>query len=262
MLRPTPACCRVSVIALLLSITACSQAGGINTSTPVYTYRVVNTFPHDASAFTQGLVFDDGIFYEGTGLRGHSSLRKLDYKTKDIKVKPLPDEYFGEGIALHGDKIYQLTWQAHTGFVYDKKTFELLRRFDYPNEGWGLTSDGTHLIMSNGGSWLYFLDPENFKRVRKVQVKDGRQAIKNLNELEYVKGEVYANVWESDRIARIDPQTGSVIAWIDLSGLLDDDRGDPLAVLNGIAYDHVQDRLFVTGKRWPTLFEIEVIPTD
>ncbi|GAB4535354.1 MAG: glutaminyl-peptide cyclotransferase [Anaerolineae bacterium] len=229
---------------------------------PVYTYRIVNTYPHDPAAFTQGLVFEEGgLLYEGTGLRGRSTLRKVELETgKVLKLRRLPPHLFGEGVAVLGDRIYQLTWQAHIGFVYDRESFELLAEFHYPTEGWGLTHDGQRLIMSDGTSTLHFLDPETIEETGQVQVYDDLGPVVRLNELEYVRGEVYANVWKTDRIARIDPQTGRVTGWIDLTGLLSqEDRSLPVDVLNGIAYDAQHDRLFVTGKLWPRLFEIELV---
>ena len=228
---------------------------------PTYTYRVVNTYPHDQSAFTQGLVFEQGVLYEGTGLRGRSTLRRVALETGDVLQRhALPDRFFGEGITLYGDKIIQLTWQSHIGFVYDKTSFELLRTFHYPTEGWGLTHDSQRLIMSDGTSTLHFLDPETLEDIAQVEVYDNHGPVARLNELEYIRGEVYANVWQTDRIAIIDPGTGRVTAWIDLEGLLDaEDYGEPEDVLNGIAYDPETDRLFVTGKLWPKLFQIELI---
>ncbi|MDX1522172.1 MAG: glutaminyl-peptide cyclotransferase [Anaerolineae bacterium] len=229
---------------------------------PVFSYNVVNSYPHDAGAFTQGLVYQDEIFYEGTGLHGQSSLRKVDPETGQVlEILDLAGEYFGEGIAIFDDKIYQLTWQSRVGFVYDKNSFELLQEFSYPTEGWGLTHDGQRLIMSDGTDTLYFLDPITLERVGQVAVQAQGQPVVRLNELEYINGEVYANIWQTDRIARIDPATGEVTAWIDLSGLLPpEDRTQPVDVLNGIAYQPDTDRLFVTGKLWPKLFEIELVP--
>jgi len=233
------------------------------TAISVYSYNVVNTYPHDRNAFTQGLIFEDDVFYEGTGLRGRSSLRRVAITTgKVLQLRELPSHLFGEGITIYRDKIIQLTWQANTGFVYDKASFELLREFDYPTEGWGITFDGEHLIMSDGTPDLYFLHPETFEAIKQVQVHDNDGAVKKLNELEYVDGEIYANIFQTDRIARINPKTGLVVGWIDLDGLLSiEDRRQPVDVLNGIAYDSGNNRLFVTGKRWPKLFEIELIPS-
>jgi glutaminyl-peptide cyclotransferase len=224
---------------------------------PVYSYRVVATHPHDPSAFTQGLVYADGVFYEGTGLYGRSSLRRVDPPTGQVQQKvDLAPPYFGEGVALVGDTLYQLTWKEHTSFTYDRHNFAATGQFTYTTEGWGLTYDGRSLIMSDGSNTLYFRDPVNFEETGRVQVFDGATPVTLLNELEFIGGEVYANVWQTDRIARIDPQTGRVSAWIDLTGL----RPPQTDVLNGIAYDAGQDRLFVTGKLWPYLYEIALVP--
>jgi len=231
---------------------------------PVYSYEIVNVYPHDRNAYTQGLVFEDGILYEGTGLRGHSTLRKVALETGAVlQLYALPAQLFGEGVTVFGDKIFQLTWQSNAGFVYDKHSFQLLQQFHYPTEGWGITHDGERLIMSDGTSTLHFLDPETLKEIGRIQVYDSEGPVVRLNELEYVQGEIYANVWQTDRIARIDPHTGQVIAWIELEGLLGpEDLSQPVDVLNGIAYDAQNQRLFVTGKKWPKLFEIELIPTE
>ena len=228
---------------------------------PVYSYSIVNTYPHDSDAFTQGLVFEDGFLYEGTGRYEQSSLRRVDLQTGAIlQVRELSDQFFGEGITIYGDEIIQLTWKYHIGFVYDKDSFEVLEEFHYSTEGWGITYDGTRLIMSDGTSTLHFLDPETFEETGHIDVFDGDGQVTRLNELEYVRGEIYANVWQTDRVARIAPETGRVVGWIDLSGLLTtEDLGEPVNVLNGIAYDAETDRLFVTGKLWPKLFEIELI---
>jgi len=227
---------------------------------PVYGYRILHAYPHDPKAFTQGLAYQDGFLYEGTGEYGSSSLRRVELKTgKILQTHSLPPDYFGEGITIYQDKIIQLTWQSNVGFVYDKTSFKLLRTFIYPTEGWGITYDGSRLIMSDGTSVLHFLDPETFQETGSVQVRDGNSIINRLNELEYVRGEIYANVWQSDRIARISPLTGRVVGWIDLRELLPTKwLSRPIDVLNGIAYDSKNRRLFVTGKLWPKLFEIEV----
>jgi len=230
---------------------------------PVYTYRTVNVFPHDPTAFTQGLVYQDGIFYEGTGLRGQSTLRKVDPATGQVLTGiRLPDEFFGEGIAILGQRLYQLTWQENTGFIIDKDSFELLGTWRYEGEGWGLATDGQQLIMSDGTNELRFLDPSTLQEVGRVAVVDADgQPVARLNELEWVEGEVWANVWQTDLIARIDPASGRLLGWIDLTGLLpDEDRAvQRVDVLNGIAYDAATGRLFVTGKWWPKLFEIELV---
>jgi glutamine cyclotransferase len=230
-------------------------------SAPIYSYRIINTYPHDRGAFTQGLVYQDDIFYEGTGLWGESSLRKVIPETGEVvQYYALPGEYFGEGITIFGDEIIQLTWRSQIGFVYDKDSFEQLDTFTYPTEGWGITHDGTKLIMSDGTATLHFWDPETFEEIGQVQVYDDKNPVVRLNELEYIDGEVYANVWQTNYVVRIEPQTGEVIAWIDLSELLSpEDYTQPVDVLNGIAYDTENDRLFVTGKWWPKLFEIELV---
>ena len=227
-----------------------------------YGYQVVHAYPHDPGAWTEGLTYENGFLYEGTGLEGHSSLRKVDLETgKVLQEVDLADQYYGEGITICGQEIVQLTWQQHVGFVYDKNSFALLREFNYPTEGWGITYDGKRLIMSDGTSTLHFLDPKTFQEIGSVQVTDDSGPVVNLNELEYVNGEVYANVWLTDRIAMIDPETGRVVGWIDLTGLLSaEDVSQPVDVLNGIAYDAKQNRLFVTGKLWPKLFEIKLVP--
>ncbi|MBN1936115.1 MAG: glutaminyl-peptide cyclotransferase [Anaerolineae bacterium] len=231
---------------------------------PQYTYRVINTYPHDPDAFTQGLVYLDGLLYEGTGQHGASSLRQVELKTGQVlQQHNLPGEHFGEGIAVLNGKIYQLTWQSHVGFVYDLASFELLGQFAYPTEGWGLTHDGQRLIMSDGTPTLYFLDPVSLERIGQIAVYDGENPVARLNELEYVNGEIWANVWQTDRIARIDPNSGQVLGWIDLTGLLaPEDRLQPVDVLNGIAYDAAGNRILVTGKWWPKLFEIEILPQE
>lgn len=227
---------------------------------PVYTYDVVNAWPHDPKAFTQGLVFHDGNLYESTGHHGMSSLRKVELKTGKLKKKyNVAEEYFAEGIAIFQGKIYQLTWQSHKCFIYDLKSFDLVGEFHHEGEGWGLTHDDKFLILSDGTNQLRFLDPRTFLPVRTISVFDHGQPLLDLNELEYIKGEIYANVWHSDRIVRIDPATGHITGWIDLAGLRPADvEDDTDNVLNGIAYDEKEDRLFVTGKRWTKLFEIRL----
>ncbi|MGQ9545549.1 MAG: glutaminyl-peptide cyclotransferase [Dehalococcoidia bacterium] len=231
---------------------------------PVYSYIIVNTYPHDRNAFTQGLAFEHGVLYEGTGLYGQSELRKVDLETGQVlQGRELTDEFFGEGITIYGDRVIQLTWRSHVGFVYDKESLELVREFSYSTEGWGITHDGERLVMSDGTATLHFLDPETFEKIGQIQVFDNKGFVTGLNELEYIQGEIYANVWQTDAVARISPQTGRVIAWIDLRGLLtEEDRSEPVDVLNGIAYDSESDRLFVTGKLWPKVFEIELAPIE
>jgi glutamine cyclotransferase len=226
------------------------------------TYRVINAYPHDPNAYTQGLVIVDGRLYESTGLNGRSSLRMDDLTTgRVLQSAPVPQQYFAEGLASWGSTLVQLTWQSHVAFVYDRFTFRLLRTFNYNCDGWGLTSDNKNLILSDGTATIRFFDPANFKEVRHIEVKDHGQSVTQLNELEYIHGQIYANVWHTDRIVRISPATGQVLGWINLAGLLQPGEvTDPEAVLNGIAYDAVHDRLYVTGKLWPKLFEIKIFP--
>jgi len=232
-----------------------------NPSTPTqYTYAVIQSYPHNTSAFTEGLVYQNGSLFESTGLYGMSTLRRVDLITGNVLQEiHLGDQYFGEGIAIVNDTIIQLTWQEHVGFVYDKSTFQLLRNFTYPTEGWGLTYNGSSLIMSDGSDNLYFLDPSTFQIVGQVKVHEGSNSVQNINELEYVNGEVYANIFLQEKIAVIDPQTGVVKAWIDLSGIQNTSGFNSEMVLNGIAYDNQNNRLFVTGKDWPSLFEIKLV---
>jgi len=225
-----------------------------------YTYEIVNALPHDRQAFTQGLVIQDGQFLESTGLNGQSSLRRVDLKTgMVIKQVELPAQYFAEGLTVLNGKAYQLTWQNHKGFVYDLKTFRLENEFTYNGEGWGLTTDGQNLILSDGTSRIRFLDPSNFVLKRTVNVTHKTWPVERLNELEYVKGEIFANVWGTDDIVIIDPSNGAVTGVIDLTGLLPvQERTAETDVLNGIAYDPNGDRLFVTGKRWSKMFEVRL----
>ena len=230
---------------------------------PFYSYRVVNKYPHDRNAWTQGLIMVDGdSLLEGTGLRGQSSLRRTVLETGEItQIEVLPDMYFGEGITIFEDEIVQLTWQAGIGFIYDSVSFEMLDSFDYAHEGWGITDDGQKLIVSDGTSTLHFWDPETMIEIEQIQVSDEFGPVVQLNELEYVEGEIFANIWQTDLIARISPETGQVIGWINLTGLLAaDERDGTESVLNGIAYDPETERLFVTGKRWPLIYEIELVP--
>jgi len=228
---------------------------------PIYTYKVVNVYPHDSNAFTQGLDYEDGILYEGTGRTGRSSLRKCELATGNIsQIYNVPVPYFGEGIVVVEDRIIQLTWKSRIGFVYDKDSFELQKQFTYQTEGWGITYDGERLIMSDGTATLYFWDPVTLEELGNITVKDGNTTVTRLNELEYVDGEIYANIWQTDTIARIDPLTGGVVGWVYLQGLLASEGiTQGVDVLNGIAYDEENDRLFVTGKLWPRLFEIELV---
>jgi glutaminyl-peptide cyclotransferase len=250
---------RFFILALAFAAAACgpaTQASGV----PEYTYQIVHTYPHDSTAYTQGLVFHDGLLYEGTGLEGRSSIRKVKLETGEVLQKrDIPPEYFGEGIILWKDRLIELTWKGEKGFIYDLATFAPRGQFEYPGEGWGLTDDGKRIIMSDGTAQLRFWDPETLKETGRITVTDEGQPVPQLNELELVKGEVYANVYQTDRIARINPGTGKVIGWIDLTGILRPaDRTGETDVLNGIAYDASRDRLFVTGKLWPKLFEIKL----
>jgi len=223
---------------------------------------VVNVLPHDPAAFTQGLVFLNGTLLESTGLYGQSTLRKVDLKTGGVlKQGKVPAKYFAEGLAVLGDKVFQLTWQNHKGFVYDLATFRLEKEFAYKGEGWGLTTDGHCLILSDGTDRIRFLDPVTFGVKQTIHVQFQGRPVDRLNELEYIKGEIFANIWGADYVVRIDPATGRVIGVIDFTGLLAaQDRSTNTDVLNGIAYDAAKDRLFVTGKRWPKLFEVRLKP--
>jgi len=231
-----------------------------NGPVPKYGYQIVNIWPHDSNAFTQGLILTDGKLLESTGEEGRSSLRLVDLESgKVLKKVDVPSPYFAEGIALLNGKIYQLTWQHQVGFIYDAQTFERTGQFNYSGEGWGLATDGQSLILSDGSSHIRFINPSDFKVTRTINVVDGQRPIDQLNELEYVNGEIYANVWHDNRIATIDPKTGHVNAWIDLTGLMQaGELQDPEAVLNGIAYDQANNKLIVTGKLWPRLFEIKL----
>jgi glutaminyl-peptide cyclotransferase len=252
----------------LVTLVACERHKKIDDSVneppkpvaPVGTASVLHAYPHDTAAFTQGLLWHGGYLYESTGREQHSTLRKVELETgKVLEKTDVAPQYFAEGLALLGDKLYQLTWQNQMGFIYGLSDFKQQGTFAYQGEGWGLTTDGTSLILSDGSNQLRFIDPSSYRVTRTISVMDGTEFVNDINELEWVKGEVWANVWHTDRIARIDPQTGKVKAWVDLTGLLDAaQHPDPEAVLNGIAYDAEHDRLFVTGKLWPTLFEIDV----
>jgi glutaminyl-peptide cyclotransferase len=245
----------------LLLLGSCAAGEPTSVETPVYTYQIIHAYPHDRTAYTQGLIYLDGFLYEGTGLNGRSSLRKVKLETGEVvQQRSLPEQYFGEGITDWKNELLQLTWQSQIGFVYDLNTFDSKRTFQYPGEGWGLTHDGTRIIMSDGSDTLRFWNPATLQETGRLKVMDGQTPVSNLNELEFVNGEIYANIWQTERIARISPATGHVTAWIDLQGLLpESDRTIPVDVLNGIAYDVQHDRLFVTGKLWPRLFEIKLI---
>ena len=252
---------KVVVVIMAIALFAGCVDKEVPQPTPVYDYKIVNTYVHDRDAFTQGLVFDDGFLYEGTGICGESTLRKVELETgKVLKIYHLPDQFFGEGLTLWDDELIQLTWLSKVGFVYDKGNFLPLSDFTYPTEGWGITHDGNYLIMSDGTSTLYFLEPDTFDEIKRIEVYDTDVPVTKLNELEYVQGEIYANVWPTNRIARISPETGQVTGWIDLNGLLSEEEelSQRCDVLNGIAYDAKHDRLFITGKCWPKLFEIDL----
>jgi len=255
--------CSITAFFIFLSAAQSEETGPV-TSIPVYGYKVVRTYPHDKQAFTQGLFVEDGFLYEGTGLSGQSTLRKVKLETGEIlKVHKLPQEFFGEGITPFGNKIIQLTWKSHTGFVYDKDSFRLLGTFHYPTEGWGITYDGRQLIMSDGTANLYFLSPETFHEIRRIEVRGDKGPVVRLNELEYIRGEIFANIWLTDRIARINPHTGRVTGWIDLKGLSPFKNNEKTTkALNGIAYDARNDRLFVTGKLWQSIYEIKVAAAE
>jgi len=228
---------------------------------PTYSYKIKHSWPHDRRAYTQGLIFLDGVLWESTGQYGESSLRKVELKTgKVIKQISVPRNYFAEGMTIFHNKVYQLTWQEQKGFIYDPDTFQKQGEFSYTGEGWGLTHDGESLIMSDGTDKIRFLDASTFRTTRTIRVTDRGEPVHELNELEYISGEIYANIYQTDRIARIDPKTGKILGWIDLTGLLAvKDRTGGEDVLNGIAYDVKGKRLFVTGKMWPKLFEIEIV---
>lgn len=244
------------------ALVACAPATGAQRRpAPVQSYKVIASFPHDTASFTQGLVFADGQLYESTGLNGESTLRRVDVATgQTLQRIDVPPQYFAEGLALVGDELLQLTWQHKLGFVYDRTTFKPKRTFAYPTEGWGIAYDGTsQLVMSDGSDTLTFLDPKSFTPGKKLRVFDAGRPIANLNELEWIEGEIWANVWMTDRIARISPNTGEVNSWIDLSSLFpQSQRVPPADVLNGIAYDRATRRIFITGKKWPRLYQITV----
>lgn len=249
-------------LGLLLASSQCQPDAPRNVVVQKFGYQIVNIWPHDPNAFTQGLAFADGKLFESTGQEGRSSLRNVELETGRVLQKiEVPPPYFAEGIAFLNGKIYQLTWQHQLGLIYDAQQLNQLGQFKYEGEGWGLTTDGRSLIMSDGTNQIKFLDPDSFRVTKTIAVVDGETPIEQLNELEYVNGEIYANIWHDQRIVTINPQTGRVTGWINLTGLLQPgDVDDEEAVLNGIAYDRATDRLFVTGKLWPRLFEIKLKP--
>lgn len=246
-------------------ISSCSESTGPKENEPeitrYYTYRVVTEYPHDAAAFTQGLAYVDSTLYEGTGKFGHSSLRRVELETGAVEVMiNLSAQYFGEGITVLGDRIFQLTWQSNVGFIYDRTTLDSLGQFEYSTSGWGLTHDGSRFIMSDGSATLYFRDTTTFDVIKTISVHDSSGAVSLLNELEFINGQIYANIWMANRIVRISPSTGFVTGSIDLTGIIEWTSG--MDVLNGIAYDSKNDRLFITGKNWPKLFEIELVEVE
>ena len=250
---------RIAVVSVCAAVAAIAALTSAQTRTPVYGYSVVRSYPHDAQAFTQGLIVRDGVLYESTGVNGQSSLRKVRLETGEVLQRYTVDgRYFAEGMTDWGNRLIQLTYTTQVGFVYDLSSFALQKTFAYTGQGWGLTHDSRRLIMSDGTSSLRFLDPDTLRETGRIAVKDGGRAIDNLNELEFVKGEVYANIWMTDRIAIIAPDSGRVTAWLDLAGIRGPVRSSSEDVLNGIAYDPAGDRLFVTGKYWSRLFEIRV----
>ncbi|MEH6417779.1 glutaminyl-peptide cyclotransferase [Pseudomonas sp. CGJS7] len=252
----------VATLSVALAAACSQQPAAARSHAPTYSYRVVATYPHDPQAFTQGLIYKDGFLYESTGLNGRSSVRKVELKTGRVLHKlDLPQEVFGEGMTLRGQQLLVLTWTNGAGFVLNLPGFDLADTFRYEGEGWGLTHSADTVYMSDGSAQIRLLDPATLKERSRIRVSDQGRAVDQLNELEWVKGELYANIWQTDRIARIDPKTGNVLGWIDLSGLLQKHgrSSRDADVLNGIAYDAKSDRLFVTGKLWPDLFEIQLV---
>ena len=263
--RPLTCLLLIVIIFLSLSVQSCSSnSNNINNNndntTPILSYEIINIFPHDPESFTQGLIWDDGYLYESSGLYNFSSLRKVELNTgQAVKKISLADNYFAEGITIFDDKIFLLTWKEQTGFIYDRDTFQLLGTFYYPYEGWGITTDGEFLIISDGTFILHFLDPKTLQEIKQIKVHDGLFLVNWINELEYIEGYIYANIWQTDRIAVIKPDTGKIVYWLDLSGILDNvQHSKNVDVLNGIAWDEENNRLFVTGKFWPSLFEIKI----
>lgn len=250
-------------LAAIIFLSALSVAPELRAEVPIYGYEVIHSYPHDTDAFTEGLFYLDGYLYESTGLAGHSSIRKVKLETGQVVKKiDVPAEYFGEGIVNWKRRLVSLTWKSEVGFVYDLATFKLQKRFSYAGEGWALTQDGKRLIMSDGSADLRFLDPETLAPAGRLQVTYEGKPVRNVNELEWVKGRIYANVWHTDMLIMIDPANGDITGLVNLAGLLAPEEAPPgqEGVLNGIAYDAAHDRLFVTGKNWPKLFEIRVLP--
>lgn len=250
----------LSLILLLVPWTASSWAGDVRH----FSVKIVNVYPHDRTAFTQGLIYDGGRLYESTGLYGKSKVKVIDLANdKVIKSIDLDDRYFGEGMTVMDDQLVQLTYREQSGFVYDKQTLKVTKQFDYPTEGWGITYDGSYLIMSNGSSHLFYLAPSSFRRVRSLAVEKDGTPVANLNELEYIDGLIFANIWMTNVIVQIDPESGRIVGDIDCSELAKRyEKDGNVDVLNGIAYDREDRRLFVTGKLWPELFEVELVPVE
>lgn len=257
-----PICCLCLLLIFAVSGRFDPAVAGSAAGEKRYGFKIIKAYPHDPTAFTQGLIFQDGALYEGTGLYGRSTIRRVDLVSgRTERAHQLPSNLFGEGIAFCRGRLYQLTWQSRIGFIYELASFRQVGTFAYDTEGWGLTCDGARLIMSDGTATLRFLDLQGKRVTRTLEVRSEAGPVSNLNELEYVKGEIYANIWNSDLIVRISPRTGKVLGWIDLQGLkAHSGGGDQADVLNGIAYDERGDRLFVTGKFWPKLFQIELVP--
>jgi len=253
--------CCVSDFARLLTLAGVLVAFSSAVAAPVSGYKVIATYPHSTENFTEGFFYLDGLFYEGTGLKGRSAVIVTQPETgKVLQRIVLPEQYFGEGVVDWGPDIFEWTWQSHVCFVYDRFSLKPVKQFTYTGEGWGMTHTATEVVTSDGSATLRFRNPETFEETHQIVVKDDGNVVEWLNELEFIKGEIYANVWHSDRIARISPQDGHVIGWIDLTGLLPaNEKVNDESVLNGIAYDAQHDRLFVTGKQWPSIFEIRVV---
>jgi glutamine cyclotransferase len=253
---------RKGLLQALILGAAMLTAGGVRAAVPVYGYRIVHAFPHDPNAFTEGLFYQGGFLYESTGLEGQSSIRQVRLETGQVlRQRPISAQYFGEGIVAWKDRLVELTWKSQIGFVYDLASFTPRASFRYPGEGWALTRDDKRLIMSDGTPVIRFLDPATLKQIGAITVTADGQPVANINELEWIKGQIWANIWQTSRIARIDPKTGHVLGWIDLTDMAiveGSKGGKPIDVLNGIAYDAVHDRIFVTGKLWPDLYEIKL----
>ncbi|PIQ89127.1 MAG: glutamine cyclotransferase [Candidatus Omnitrophica bacterium CG11_big_fil_rev_8_21_14_0_20_42_13] len=252
----------IRVLVLIFFAASYTFAEGARDEAESYAYKVINAYPHDKNAFTQGLSYDDGFFYESTGLSGASSLRRIEPSTGNIlRQRKIEGEFFAEGMTIHQNRIIQLTWKSRKGFIYDKDSFELIGVFNYPFEGWGITHDGKYFILSDGSATLRFLNLNTFEEAYKLEVRDeSGSAIFGLNELEYIEGKIYANIWKTDKVAVISPDSGRVCAWLDLSGLRQFNKGQiKIDVLNGIAYNNKTRHLYVTGKLWPNIFEIKLI---